>query len=272
MNKDGFPRYTDLPKRIVEVLGEITEEDYTGTNADLDSKLTEGKGYVINGIVYIYYGIQQKEPGINTKPECKFILLGEKDDPVHIIPSESLSEEVMQKSKYSNSSKIDLEYIGKTTDPDEVLYDEEIIYNMNAATAKFVPIINEDDDFLKKIIKSIIIAKGVDINRYKSKMDTKYWLTNLKSALIGKTKMSVLNFAIWIELLGVDFDIIIQDNGTDADTLKNPLVYLSSTNQVGTIRQKAKELIALEDSVEAFVRVKKEEDTDDDEFVYKIER
>lgn len=270
MNCENFPRYTDLPKRIVEVLGEITDEDRVISNGELDAQLKEGKGYVINGIVYVYYGIKEKEPGINTKPECKFVLLGNKEDTANIVTSDSLSEEVMQKSKYSNSSKVDLEYIGKTTDPDEVLYDEEIIYNMNAATAKFIPIINEDDDFLKKIIKSIIIAKNVDINRYKSKMGTKYWLTNLKSALIGKTKMSVLNFAIWIELLGVDFDIIIRDNGTDGDTLRNPLVYLSSTNQVGQIRKKAKELNDLEDSVETLVRIKGE--FGEEETICKIER
>ena len=87
--------------------------------------------------------------------------------------------------------------------------------------------------FLKKIVKQLIISKKIDINRLKHKLPEKYGLTNMKSALIGKTKMSINNFNMWFELLGATYEITVTDNGTDT---QNPLIgqirYSSDTNRL----------------------------------------
>lgn len=123
--------------------------------------------------------------------------------------------------KLSNSYENSIYTILSTTPKDAVLYDEEALADMNAATSVFVPEIQPDDDPLKKIIKSAIIKKGIDINRLKCKLPEKYALTNLKSALIGKTKMSISVFQTWCGLLELDFTFTVSDNGNDSI---NPLL------------------------------------------------
>lgn len=123
--------------------------------------------------------------------------------------------------KLSNSYENSIYTILSTTPKDAVLYDEEALADMNAATSVFVPEIQPDDDPLKKIIKSAIINKGIDINRLKCKLPEKYALTNLKSALIGKTKMSISVFQTWCGLLELDFTFTVSDNGNDSI---NPLL------------------------------------------------
>lgn len=109
---------------------------------------------------------------------------------------------------------------------DDELYDEKALTDMNAATSIFVPVINPEDDGLKKIIKQTIISKNIDINRLKCKMPQKYGITNLRSALVGKTKMSISSFNIWCELLGVNYTVTVEDNGSDnISPLKTPLEY-----------------------------------------------
>ena len=45
--------------------------------------------------------------------------------------------------------------------------------------------------------------------------------------------MSVLYFLSWCELLGLDFTIMVEDNGTDPqDPLKERLYYVSRKDQV----------------------------------------
>ena len=123
--------------------------------------------------------------------------------------------------KLYNSYENSIYTILSTTPKDAVLYDEEALADMNAATSVFVPEIQPDDDPLKKIIKSAIIKKGIDINRLKCKLPEKYALTNLKSALIGKTKMSISVFQTWCGLLELDFTFTVSDNGNDSI---NPLL------------------------------------------------
>lgn len=117
--------------------------------------------------------------------------------------------------RLSNSYENSIDTILSTTPKDAVLYDEEALADMNAATSVFVPEIQPDDDPLKKIIKYAIIKKGIDINRLKCKLPEKYALTNLKSALIGKTKMSISVFQTWCGLLELDFTFTVSDNGND---------------------------------------------------------
>ena len=104
---------------------------------------------------------------------------------------------------------------------------------MNAATSIFVPTINEYDDPLKKLIKQVIISKKIDINRLKHRMPQKYGLTNMKSALVGKTKMSINNFNVWCELLGITYEVIITDNGSDSQNpLPNVIHYASDSDRI----------------------------------------
>ena len=129
------------------------------------------------------------------------------------------------------------EIVRQTSDND-VMYNEQAINDLNNAASKYVPVINETDDYLKKIVKEAIVRKNVDINRLKCKMVVSYNLLNMKQALEKSTKMSVIYFASWMEILGLDFEIIVKDNGQDRiDPLKENLVYSSAIDRVVTEEQ-----------------------------------
>lgn len=84
----------------------------------------------------------------------------------------------------------------------------------------FAPIIKDDDDILKKIIKNVLNELQVDIRRYRKCFENEYDLTNLKASLTKPGTMSIKYFNRWCEILGLQVRMIISDNGT---TKTNPL-------------------------------------------------
>lgn len=210
--------FLSAKERTITVKGKISEFD----------TYIDGKGYIDeNGVVWIYCAAGKPFTSANEYPY--FWLDETSGDKVFSNPSESILEE-FKDSKLFDLSTVQ---IVNNTNEGEELYNEQAINDMNSAAAVYVPTIDESDDFLKKIIKRAILEKGIDINRLKYRMNTKYGLPNMKTSLQNKTKMSTVYFMQWAELLGIDFTIAIEDNGTDTiDPLKKPLFYVSSKDQV----------------------------------------
>ncbi len=73
--------------------------------------------------------------------------------------------------------------------------------------------LSDDDDFLKRIVKTAINSKGISLNDYKNKFNKSYELNNMKSALLKDTKMSVTSFNQWCEILDLKYTITVEDNG-----------------------------------------------------------
>lgn len=100
------------------------------------------------------------------------------------------------------------------------------IYNNNSEAN--LPIIEDEDDFLTRVVKSVIISKNVNLKNYAEISDIeKYTLGNMISSLKKSgQKMSVLNFLRWAEVLNFDFQLILTDNGKDRiSPLKEDVVY-----------------------------------------------
>ena len=228
MISESFRRYLPFKDRTYCVRGYIGMVD----------EYEENRGYVDNETGNIYICSKDKPP---VHLDVPILFVNKKTGEVKKKDvSNSKTDEL-----FNEKNMYDLSYqkIHDTTTGDEELYDEEALADMNAASALYVPVINEDeDDPLKKIIKTIIITKQIDINRLKSKMTKKYALSNMKSALNGRTKMSIANFNIWCEILGVNYDIIISDNGSDTiDPLEGDLHFSSQTNKLQSL-EKAKKI------------------------------
>lgn len=211
-----FPQYVSGNARAVSVVGYITDTDF---------KYEDGKGYLDDdGYVWIFC----KNGKPKNSDEYPYFWI-EDENIIYSIPD----DDIRDKFNIDNMIDISLVNIIEKTKPNEVLYDEQEIQDMNSAASFYVPIINDSDDFLKKIVKNTIITKGIDINRLKGKTDQKYVLPNMKAALENKTKMSVIYFCCWMELLGCDFQIDIIDNGLDStNKLKTDLIYTSNTDKV----------------------------------------
>lgn len=215
-NKINFPQYVSGNARAVSVVGYISNKN---------TEYEDGKGYLDDdGYIWIFCSMG-KPKNCDEYPYFWY----EGNNIVYSIPD----DEIKEKFSVNNMIDISLVNIIEKTKPNEVLYDEKEIQDMNAAASFYVPIINESDDFLKKIVKNTIITKGIDINRLKGKTDQKYVLPNMKAALENKTKMSVVYFCCWMELLGCDFQIDIVDNGLDTtNRLTTDLIYTSSSDKV----------------------------------------
>lgn len=206
-----FPMYLNLGTNIFSVMGELKAENQPFSN---------GKGYVYNDYVWIFS---------RTKPmNSKFPYFWYEHGNICFGKMRDSIKDDFHVSKLLDFSLANTVY---KMDPNEELYDEEVISDMNAATSMFTPIINEGDDCQKVLIKMAILEKKVDINGKKSKMGKSYALSNLKTALNGTTKMSIPNFIIWCDLLGLGFRIQLFDNGLDTKTpLNGVLEYDSMTD------------------------------------------
>ena len=224
-----FPRYLSIDQqgkeeqidRVIEVVGHLFM-DVTDPRRYIHSK-----GYVDGqGIIWVY---QKKKPKSNRNRYPYFWI----EDGV--IKRSTPRFEVMRKFNVKNSSLLTIDRIVEETRDDDKMYNEQAVIDMNNSSSKYTPIIKDDDDYLKKIIKTVILAKNIDLSRIKCKMENHYNLMNMKQALEKKTKMSVPYFAKWAEILGIDFTIIIEDNHTDRiDPLPETLVYNSAIDTVLT--------------------------------------
>jgi hypothetical protein len=228
---EGFPKYLAFKDRTYSIQGYIDD-----TAMD---EFKDNKGYIDENSGRIYICALNNDPMHDDVPVLKVTTTSKTYDNGSTVDNCTIKKiDTKNPTTYEyfvekNAYNLSIGNIVENTTGDEVLYNEEALRDMNAATSIFVPIINEEDDALKKIIKQTIISKQIDINRLKHKMPQKYGLTNMKSALVGKTKMSIQNFCIWCELLGVDFEFIICDNGTDKENpLYRSIHYVSNSNRV----------------------------------------
>ena len=217
-----FPQYRSTTERTVSVVG-MVDKNNEGKERGV---FLDGKGYIDEDEnIWIYCGAG-KPKNANAYP---YFWLNEEGEKEFSEPQENMKKAF----NVTNMKDMSLQIIVEKTGENEELFDEDAINDMNAAAAFYVPQIRESDDFLKKVVKNTIIAKGIDINRLKVKTEQKYILPNMKAALDNKTKMSVMYFCCWMELLGCDFQVSICDNGTDdGDPLKNTLIYISDKDKV----------------------------------------
>lgn len=223
MKIENLDQYISNDTCTVNVLGAIDIKDDKLTGLYID-----GKGYIgEDETVWIY---SQNKP--KNADQYPYFWINKDDKVEYSNPEKSV------KDSFNCKNIVDMSLVNiiETTKEHEVLFDEKVLNDINSSSSNYIPIIKDSDDFLKKIVKTIIATKKIDLNRLKSKTTEKYVLPNMRSALDNDTKMSVNYFNIWMELLGCDFYINIADNGTDEiDPLKFPQTYQSTTNKIYNI-------------------------------------
>lgn len=265
--QEGYPRFLNRKNKIYQILGSIDvvmvegweSEEGLSKEEEFFKNLVQEKGYVYGDSAYIYKGEIEssdeikdsqvnafyKVPFKNTgkAPALKSASLSKVDMQLTIdnpdfkatyLFVKSYIESEKEAFQFEHLAPADLQSIGNEIDPDEELYDAETICNINAATSSYVPEVTKEDDFLKKIVKFLLIITKTDINKFKALKPEKYWLTNFKTALKGTTKMSTTNFRVWSELIGANFAIIAYP---DKKAVKNgtkftPLIYSSENDEV----------------------------------------
>lgn len=189
----------------------ITEDGFIETELFIEGKeLHEGLGYIKRDFVYIYKGEAKKSklsPGLYTKENGKkteYIFVDGEVDNINIF---NVKDVVVLDAK--------LIFENLQTNPNEFMSAEDL-EDVSVDRDVFVPIIRDSDDFLKTAIKKAIIAKKINVKqKYKDRFAQAYQLTNRVHQLREDTKMSTVYFMDWIELLDLNWKLIISDNGKD---------------------------------------------------------
>lgn len=191
-------------------------------------ELIEGLGYMENGLVYIYNGELKRSnprPGLYTKTvetkkgkiKQEYFFIGDEPDYKGIFPVDEVLE--LDANAIFNNLNSDPEGFMKAEEMESISADRDV----------YVPIIKDTDDFLKVAIKKAIIAKKINLkNKYKDQFTNQHQLTNMMSSLKGNTKMSVIYFIYWANLLGLDWNLTLYDNGKDPMNPINEDIVLTS--------------------------------------------
>lgn len=96
-----------------------------------------------------------------------------------------------------------------------------------------VPVMNTNDDPLTRIIKMMIIHKKISRRNYKKSFDKGYSLDNLISAINGSTvNMTISKFITWCEILSIDYEFTLTDNGLLKDYVLDEPLIISNTSEL----------------------------------------
>lgn len=220
-------------KHTYRIFGYIM--DFVNNVNDLNvHQFKEGKLYADEaGKLWMYSKAKKKRSVI---PTFSWEQSGENE--INLIFAECSSSEMESMFNIEFVEDNSIQTIDATSDKNETLYNPEILNYMNAATSTFHPEIKETDDFLKKIVKLLLIVKNTNINQFCPFFPKKHFILNLKTQLQNDTKTSTKNYDTWMELCNTDFMVIVRNAGPNTAEWKdydNPLpgyiVYDSKTNQ-----------------------------------------
>jgi hypothetical protein len=176
-----------------------------------DEDLTDfkkGVAYLKEEYYYIYRGEKEKDSAEDLYP-MPGIYKDPKDDTIYRIDPYTPDD----KRKYSMDGKI------SSIDAEKIIEmvnnKEEILITIPESSKNFMPTINKDDDILKRLIKSALMQKGIDIDNYKNRFVDKNSLFNFKSNLRSGNRLSMLLFDRGVEALNLRYTITIEDKDSD---------------------------------------------------------
>ena len=184
------------------------------------TKLKKDKAYIKGDFIYLYKGKIKDRSDINGPGIYKL------DKEVIFIEPEGkdrIRYDIDNVNELSPSSIFDKvsEDVSKFVQPSDI----EIINNNSEI---FTPTIRPEDDFLKYIVKKAILDKKINLKNYKDRFTNEYALNNMKSGLSKSTKMTVPNFIKWCEILGLDWEMTIKDNGDDTINPLSENIFVSN--------------------------------------------
>lgn len=188
-----------------------------------NDKLKKESGYLLDEYVYIYHG-KLREFNDDNNYSCGIYKVD--DEYIFIHPRNSAEKEMFHRDRIVEFN-IHKMYDEIEKDKGNFLTEEEIEI-IQANTEIFTVAIKEDDDFLKKLIKEAINRKKINPKIYKDRFKNEHSFNNMKSALSKKSKMSVSYFLDWCEILGLDWNMCIWDNGDDKFSQLESAIIISS--------------------------------------------
>ena len=151
-----------------------------------------------------YYLFKGKVPENGKIEEPGIYIDRQTNEPLLAVPSTD-----DEKKKYSYNDKICSTSANEIID--KINRKEVEVFIMPESSKAFCPEITEDDDILKRLMKKIIIDKGIDIDRFKTRFVDKNALFNFKQVLKGNNRLSMLLFDRGIEAFNLKYTIIVSE-------------------------------------------------------------
>lgn len=188
--------------------------------------------YLKGDYFYIYRGhLRDKDP----TPDVPGIYFDDKENRV-VLFEPSTDEEKLQ---YTYNDKISSNTASEIID--KINRKEVEVFVLPESMKSFCPQITETDDILKRLMKQLIIEKGIDLDRFKYRFLDKNALFNFKQVIKGDNRLSMLLFDRGIEAFNLKYTIIVEEapGDTIGMTLKEPLIFSSddtySLNSAATV-------------------------------------
>ena len=179
---------TDTEIYQIELLGDVTllPEDY---------EFKTDIAYIDNGYYYVYRG-QYKGSNKNTLKAGIYKNIAGADVPFFIV--EPQTEEEIKMFTITPEKVASLHPVSII---DTANTKEELLIAIPESTKIFQPTLCPSDDILKRIAKKALIAKNVDLDRYKDRFKDKNALFNFKQVIRGDNKLSILIFDYLLKLV-----------------------------------------------------------------------
>lgn len=97
----------------------------------------------------------------------------------------------------------------------------------------FLPELKSTDDALTRTMKKMIIHKQIIPSEYRPNMGKEYSFDNMRSALAGATiNMTISKFLAWCNLLELDWEFQVFDNGTDTLNPLSEVIEISNSTDI----------------------------------------
>lgn len=183
-----------------------------------DEVLSDKVAYLKGDYFYLFRGIGNSDTAYGKKPG---VYRNKHGFPKYFVVDPVTSEE---KEDYAIANHINS--LHPTSIIDSANTKEDLLVAIPESTKIFQPQITENDDILKLIAKKALLAKNVDLDRYRDRFSNKNELFNLKQVIRGDNKVSMRIFTRVIEALNLKFEIILTERTKDdivGDALKDPI-------------------------------------------------
>jgi hypothetical protein len=165
-----------------------------------DKKCKLGYAYIKGQCVYPYRGEYKK--GKNK--------VGIYSDGKEFKIIKAVGRKKLSKYHISNIYKLDMDNIQNMIEIEGIITkDLDII--MGETNEVFCPIISDDDNALQRIIKRALALKLIDIKNYAGRFKDAGDMSNHKRALLHHGKMSLEKFMKWLNVLDLEYEIVIRD-------------------------------------------------------------
>lgn len=179
-----------------------------------EEKLNIDVGYLKDGYVYIYRGDISKKrkykSGLFTNDNNEYMFFLDNDEKDLYAFDKIKDDSIASIIRRANNINPRLQH--------------KIMKDINKSTDIYIPELDENDDFLKHLVKLMLIEKKISLKDYKDKFKKTHDITNIKASLDTKTSpdgkrgaLTINNLLKWVDLLDMDILIEFKDSKNSLD-------------------------------------------------------